>query len=358
MSILDNIYDAVSDDDAFARLPAAIAADVGSRSCMMQLLTPEGRLLEHAFNYWQPEQFDYFVKNQLFRLDEWLQFGLTPQFIGRAFNYDDHFSTTHFLNSPLYNEFFRTFGDDTARHMGAMQPIQDRVFVVGLHRPARDRPFDDGQLARFKGLTGHLRRLGTARAALVRGRQTIDELATSLDAPLIGIIRVDQRGRLIHANAAGRDILHLQDGLMLIGQMIAVQAYAVQQQFAEAVRTAALRSGGQGDALLVPRSSSKPPWRVVVVPDEAQASGRATLLIESSGEGGLRAHLAGLYGLSRAESEVAALLADGLAPTEIADRRSVSLDTVRNQIKALLQKTGASRLGGLIALLARTVRTH
>ena len=38
--------------------------------------------------------------------------------------------------------------------------------------------------------------------------------------------------------------------------------------------------------------------------------------------------------------------------------RSVSLDTVRNQIKALLQKTDATRLGELIALLARTIRTR
>jgi DNA-binding CsgD family transcriptional regulator len=45
-------------------------------------------------------------------------------------------------------------------------------------------------------------------------------------------------------------------------------------------------------------------------------------------------------------------------PRSIADRRNVPLDTVRNQIKVLLQKTGATRLGGLIALLARTVRAH
>jgi hypothetical protein len=32
---------------------------------------------------------------------------------------------------------------------------------------------------------------------------------------------------------------------------------------------------------------------------------------------------------------------------------AVSIDTARNQIKALLQKTGADRLGSLIALLAK-----
>lgn len=65
-----------------------------------------------------------------------------------------------------------------------------------------------------------------------------------------------------------------------------------------------------------------------------------------------------LYDLTPAETEVGVLLAQGLTPAEIADRRSVSLDTVRNQIRVLLQKTGATRLGGLIALLARTMHTQ
>jgi DNA-binding CsgD family transcriptional regulator len=64
-----------------------------------------------------------------------------------------------------------------------------------------------------------------------------------------------------------------------------------------------------------------------------------------------------LYDLTSAETEVVVLLAEGLPPADIAERRTVSLDTVRNQIRSLLMKTNTTRLGGLIALLARTVRT-
>jgi DNA-binding CsgD family transcriptional regulator len=98
---------------------------------------------------------------------------------------------------------------------------------------------------------------------------------------------------------------------------------------------------------------------VIVAPDQAYASGGATILIEASGRGNqdLRIHLKALYGLTLAEAEVGAQLAEGFSPAEIAEGRGVSLETVRNQIKALLQKTGENRIGGLIALLARTVRT-
>ena len=359
MSLLDEIYDAVGDDDALARLPAALAREVQARSCVIQLFSPDGRLVDHQFSYFDAGHFEYYTRNELYKFDTWVEIGTRPDVLGAAFNSDDFLDAEEFCRSIFYNELFRTHGDDTARVLGACFSIGDHVLTVGLHRAFGDQAFEDGQLGRLQNVTGHLRRLYLARRALGQANARADQLAAALDAPLIGIIRADLRGQLVHANSAAQDILRLQDGLMLVGQTIAVQAHAVQQRFAEAVRTAALRSGGQGDALMVPRPSGKLPWRVVVAPDEAQASGHATLLIESSGdEGGLRARLAALYGLTRAESEVAVLLAEGLAPTEIAERRSVSLDTVRNQIKALLQKTGATRLGGLIALLARTVRTH
>jgi DNA-binding NarL/FixJ family response regulator len=359
VSILDDIYDAVGDDEALARLPGALASEVGSRSCVIQLFSPEGRLVDLQFSYFNAENFDHYVENELYKFDTWVAIGTRSDLRGTAFNCDDFLDLEGFLRSPCYNEIFRSWGDDTARLIGGCFPIEDHTLVVGLHRAFGDEPFEPDQLGRLQDVTGHLRRLYVARQVLGRANARAHQLEAALDAPLIGIIRVDLRGGLIHANSAAQDILRLRDGLALVGQTVAVQAGALQQRFAEAVRTAALRSGGQGDALLVPRPSGEPPWRVVVTPDEAQASGRATLLIESSaGEGGLRARLAGLYDLTQAESEVATLLAEGLAPAEIADQRSVCLDTVRNQIKALLQKTGATRLGGLIALLARTVRTH
>jgi DNA-binding CsgD family transcriptional regulator len=70
----------------------------------------------------------------------------------------------------------------------------------------------------------------------------------------------------------------------------------------------------------------------------------------------LAASLAGMYGLTASEAELAGLLADGLTPEEAADAREVRLSTVRTQIQSLLQKTDARRLTDLVRLLARTPR--
>jgi DNA-binding CsgD family transcriptional regulator len=359
MAILDDIYDAVVDDEALARLPAALARKIGSRSCLIQLLDPGGRLVNLEFNYFSPANMKEYRQKELYKFDTWAKIGMSPGVFGFTVNVDQYISDEDYLTSTCYNEIFRPWGDDTGKLIGFCRPLDDHILTVGLQRGLGDKAFEAGHLGRLRSISDHLSRAFAARQALARANSRALQLTAALDAPLIGIVRVDIRGRLVHANSAGQELLRLQDGFALVGQTVAVQTPAVQPRFAEAIRAAAQRSGNQGDALLVPRPSGRPPWRVIVAPDEAQASGHATLLVESSGgEGGLRAHLTALYGLTQAESEVAVLLAEGFAPAEIADQRSVSIETVRNQIKALLQKTGANRIGGLIALLARTVRTR
>jgi DNA-binding CsgD family transcriptional regulator len=58
---------------------------------------------------------------------------------------------------------------------------------------------------------------------------------------------------------------------------------------------------------------------------------------------------------TQAEAEVAASLLTGLPPARIAQDRRVSLSTVRTQIRALLEASGARRIAELIVLLARSL---
>jgi DNA-binding CsgD family transcriptional regulator len=58
---------------------------------------------------------------------------------------------------------------------------------------------------------------------------------------------------------------------------------------------------------------------------------------------------------TQAEAEVAASLLGGLTPARIAQDRQVSLNTVRTQIRALLEVSGTRRVAELIVLLARSL---
>lgn len=63
--------------------------------------------------------------------------------------------------------------------------------------------------------------------------------------------------------------------------------------------------------------------------------------------------IAEALGLTRAEGEVAALLASGLSGSDVARRRRVSEETVRSQICAIQAKSGAANLRELLLRLAR-----
>jgi DNA-binding CsgD family transcriptional regulator len=60
-----------------------------------------------------------------------------------------------------------------------------------------------------------------------------------------------------------------------------------------------------------------------------------------------------LFALTDREVDVAALLAEGLTPQEIARRLGVQIGTARNHLKSVFEKTGTSRQAELVALLAR-----
>lgn len=59
-----------------------------------------------------------------------------------------------------------------------------------------------------------------------------------------------------------------------------------------------------------------------------------------------------LFGLSRAEAQIATMLAEGLEPQQIAGRRKVSVGTTRVQIKNIFQKTNVHRQADLIKIVS------
>src|SRR5262249_55009352 len=63
-----------------------------------------------------------------------------------------------------------------------------------------------------------------------------------------------------------------------------------------------------------------------------------------------------LFDLSNAESEIAALLANGLGLAQIAETRGVATATVRAQLKVLFRKMDANRQSDLVRVMERMGR--
>lgn len=68
--------------------------------------------------------------------------------------------------------------------------------------------------------------------------------------------------------------------------------------------------------------------------------------------------LAHKFGLSNAEKEVLELLARGLSNKEMADRRFVSLNTIKTHVSRIYGKMGISRRTQLMAMMQQNWQNH
>jgi DNA-binding CsgD family transcriptional regulator len=264
----------------------------------------------------------------------------------------DLFSESEYLADPVTTQWATPCGLHHGAATGISTPAGDYV-VVQVQRRAGAPPFEGSALERLDAFRPHL-----ARAALLASRWRLERLRAMTEAlELIGLpaVVLDGSGRALAANALIQEMnTHV---VWLTGDRLGlVDRWAgdLLRQALSVVRAGASLGGRSFPAY---GADGGAPVVAHVIPTSGGSrdlfAGGLALVVLGSLRGVQAPIVRALYDLTPAETEVAILLAQGLAPAQIAEQRTVSIDTVRNQIKALLQKTGADRLGGLIALLAR-----
>jgi DNA-binding CsgD family transcriptional regulator len=179
--------------------------------------------------------------------------------------------------------------------------------------------------------------------------------AAALDALSMGVLVVDAELRVLVANAAA-EAMTAKTGAALRFRRAAL---------AELVRATAL-GGHAGGALRLRDAASTPALAALVMPlprrlSETPGAGmgrtenRALVLLREVAAAPAAPRLdllRGLFGLTRAEAEVARALSGGVTKRAVAEARGLREATVRTQFRAVLEKTGAANLRGLERMLA------
>jgi DNA-binding CsgD family transcriptional regulator len=176
-----------------------------------------------------------------------------------------------------------------------------------------------------------------------------------------GVILLDQRNRVAFSNPEADRILAARDGLTLGVNGITAMQPAINDRLQALQRrlvSGQIVHGSQ--RIRVPRTSGSLEYVVEVfrlgygveIPEEFRPV-VALFISDAARTGGIdpatfRAH----YGLSAAEIELAAELADGVPIAHIAIKRRKSVHTVRSQLKGILRKTQTHRQAELAALLS------
>jgi len=217
-------------------------------------------------------------------------------------------------------------------------------------------PFASEDLETLEALSPYVQ--AAARQQLLAERRAVEGLLAAAEAAGLPLFVLNRIGRLVAASAAGQKLITLNGPFRTdVGRLRATGAAGARQL--EAAVSAGLEAwaGGPFPApkqVVVEDERGRWAFKVTTLAPRAfSLLSEPAVIVMGDAEPLRMGHLAlhGVYGLGRAEAEVAQLLATGASPSEIAGERGVSIETVRSQIKSIFRKVGVHRLPELVVRL-------
>ncbi|WP_309642880.1 alpha/beta fold hydrolase [Phenylobacterium sp.] len=176
----------------------------------------------------------------------------------------------------------------------------------------------------------------------------------------IGWMVMSREGRVIAANPAARTVMEDGLGELRVGASPSFSDPANAEALHRALDQARALAGGriilklERDAEEGPRFAYVIPARDLpraIGPDEVAQDAFAVVFPAIEETGRLWAAMRESFGLTAAEVRLAMKLRDGRALKEAADDLDVSVNTVRNQLRAIFEKMGLNRQSDLIRAL-------
>ena len=305
----------------------------------------------------------------------WLP-GTRLQPIGALAHAHDHVPTDAFLRTEFWTDFLRPQGDfagGSSVVLSRRDAQQAMVVLNYSHRHLGAQRDADAMLVR---VAPHLSRA----FALWRAARLADTRAQVGDAALgalgLPIVLLDGRRRVRFANDAADAILHRRDGVSLSGgEELHLTCREADAALGRALSRVLGTPRHAADPVTVRKSAPRwtddaaPVGRYVltVVPAPAAAApsgfgsfsfrrGDLAMLVIHDTEACAQAEASSLrrcFDLTPTEADLAAAMAAGQTVAAYARAREVSRYTVRNQLGAVMRKTGTHRQADLLALLTR-----
>jgi len=182
----------------------------------------------------------------------------------------------------------------------------------------------------------------------------------ALDRLDIGVLITTGEGTLVLANRIGQELLAERDALRPGPKGNVAGGAELASSIAAVVATAESQGDTAEKVLGISRRSGRTPLLATVSPlrdcgGGPSSSFRGAIVFVIDPENTRSITTRGmdlLFDLTDAESKVLELVVSGSSTEEIAQMRSVTLHTVRSQIKSLLEKTRSSHRADLVRLAA------
>jgi DNA-binding CsgD family transcriptional regulator len=353
------IYAAASDP---ARWPEALQAVAGLLGAAQGLIfshqaTPEQRGMWVSFRI-SPEATQRYIEHYHAH-DIWMQRGhaLNVWLPGRVVVGRDLLPDKAFLDSVFYREFLapQDIRDVCAGvlHDGS-EPGIPRVNIA-LYRPHAGPRFNDADKAAMAALLPHLREATRIGFRLAEMEQALRIARATADTLLPALVLADGSGRVVFANRPANALFAAADGLRLNEGRLKLASTRLQSKLDKLLT----QNEAQGAALQVTRPSGKPAYWLIQVdlpptgesPPDARRPSRALLIHDPAAPGANLQDFTVLHGLTPAEARLLEALLLHSTLTEAARHLGISINTVRSQLRSVLDKCGARRQVELIRMV-------
>ncbi len=364
LDLVGRIYDAAIDPSLWPDVLSALCDATGSAGVNFMIVDKASGLIPRSVSVGIPsdrvDEYNYHVV----KFDPRVKYGFeNPQ---KKIIYDYQFTNESEMDRSEYYNWLNMLGGFRYFLAARVLENQDVTAFVSLQRLARDGHADQPAIDRFQRLASHLSRAAEIGLRFDDLHLRTGALGDAMDSPRFGIILLDEQGAVLQANRAADEVIAASDGLR--GGLDGVRAVrphddaALQRLIGEAIRTGLGIGLGAGGAIAIPRPSGKRPYQVMVSPLPVRESlfalrRPAAVVFVTDPEHAdelPEATLRRLFGLSKREAAVAALMATGMTIERAADALGVTRNTARNALQSVYRKTGTRRQSELVRLLLRS----
>lgn len=352
--VTGEIYDSASDESAWRRLPEVLAAATGAATCVVCADT--GRTVDEIVTLDLDAMAGEYAAHYHTQ-DPWMIHMRRAVPGLRTVRGEEILPASAFAETEFYRDFARHSG--TFHLLSAYFPLAPgRYMTVGIHRPRGAREFGAGPLRMMNGLLPHLQRSTQLRRRLAQAEARAGAGFAALSALSFPAIVCAAGGHVRFANDAALALAGAESGLGLgtasapMAVARPVESRVLRRMIADAAR------GGAGGALRVHDTGGRILLVLVapLAPSLRELPGGEGLALVALGPGGdapafRRVVLASLFGLTAAESALAAALLTPGSLEAIAAERGVSMTTVRTQLRSIFAKTGTESQRDVVRLL-------
>ncbi|MDQ8730559.1 helix-turn-helix transcriptional regulator [Bradyrhizobium sp. LHD-71] len=357
--LLDLIYDAAAEPHLWKSVMTAIADFINADSGVLFGQSIGINELHFSYNGRCDEAFNDIYRARHLR-NPW-SLAMENQPVGRIVFSDEVVELSSIRRTLFFDELVRP---QEASHdaMIALAARGGFRAAFNINRSERKGPYGEEERKHLAALVPHLCRsmqlgfrLDGYRALQCAAFDVLDRLAA-------GVVLLDQRARILYANAAARALGADGGILQLRDATIATWSPSHSQQLGNLIRAAS--RGAPAGSIAVPRPRDGQPLMILVSSVRGKDVARFTdlkmpnaavlvFIVDPANRAGVPVEwIVDAYGLTQAEARVALAVSSGRTVPETASQLGSSPNTVRTQLNAVLDKTGTARQTELARLMA------